>query len=90
MHPILSGGYVIDTPGIKEFGLVDFYREELTHYFPEMFKLLKQCQFHNCTHTHEPNCAVLDAVESGDISESRYTNYMNIFCGRELEEEEWD
>jgi ribosome biogenesis GTPase / thiamine phosphate phosphatase len=90
MHPLSFGGYVIDTPGIKEFGLVDFYREELTHYFPEMFRLLEQCQFHNCTHIHEPRCAVRDAVESGEISESRYTNYLNIFYGKELEEEEWD
>jgi ribosome biogenesis GTPase / thiamine phosphate phosphatase len=90
MHPLSFGGYIIDTPGIKEFGLVDFYREELTHYFPEMFKLLEQCQFHNCTHIHEPKCAVRDAVETGEISESRYTNYLNIFYGKELEEEEWD
>jgi ribosome biogenesis GTPase / thiamine phosphate phosphatase len=90
MFPLSFGGYIIDTPGIKEFGLVDFYREELTHYFPEMFDLLKDCQFHNCTHIHEPNCAVLDAVESGAISESRYNNCVNIFYGRELEEEKWD
>ena len=88
MHPLSFGGYIIDTPGIKEFGLVDFYREELTHYFPEMFCLLKDCQFHNCTHIHEPNCAVLKAVDEGRISPSRYTNYLNIFYDRELEEED--
>jgi ribosome biogenesis GTPase / thiamine phosphate phosphatase len=90
MHPLSFGGYIIDTPGIKEFGLVDFYREELTHYFPEMFALLDKCQFHNCTHTHEPKCAVRDAVEEGKISPVRYENYLNIYFGREISENEWD
>jgi ribosome biogenesis GTPase len=90
MHPLSFGGYIIDTPGIKEFGLVDFYREELTHYFPEMFALLSQCRYHNCTHTNEPGCAVITAVEQGKISDSRYENYLNIFCGKELDENEWD
>ena len=86
MHPLTAGGYLIDTPGIKEFGLVDFYREELTHYFPEMFALLPQCRFHNCTHTDEPGCAVMAAVESGSVHPLRYQNYLNIFYGRELDE----
>jgi ribosome biogenesis GTPase / thiamine phosphate phosphatase len=86
MHPLSFGGYIIDTPGIKEFGLVDFYREELTHYFPEMFSLLGNCHFHNCAHIHEPHCAVRDAVEAGEISESRYNNYLNMFYGKEVED----
>lgn len=86
MHPLREGGYLIDTPGIKELGLVDFYREELTHYFPEMFALLPQCRFHNCTHTDEPGCAVIDGVERGAVHPLRYQNYLNIYYGRELEE----
>ncbi len=90
MHPLSSGGYIIDSPGIKEFGLVDFYPDELTHYFPEMFALLKDCRFHNCTHTNEPGCAVMQAVEEGSISAMRYENYLNIFSGRDLEETDYD
>lgn len=73
-----AGGFLIDTPGIKEFGMVDFKREELSHFFPEMRERLHDCRFANCTHTHEPQCAVRSAVEVGDISEERYTNYINI------------
>jgi ribosome biogenesis GTPase len=85
MHHLSFGADIIDTPGIKEFGLVDFYRQELTHYFPEMFAVLNKCKFHNCTHTNEPECAVIKAVEAGDISSFRYENYLNIYYGRELE-----
>lgn len=73
-----SGGYLIDTPGIKEFGMVDFSREELSHFFPEMRSRLHDCHFANCTHRHEPACAIKAAVESGEISTERYTNYLNI------------
>lgn len=86
MHPLSFGGYIIDSPGIKEFGLVDFYREELTHYFPELFALLPRCRFHNCTHTDEPGCAVHDAIESGEVHPLRYQNYLSIFHGVEEEE----
>jgi ribosome biogenesis GTPase len=70
--------YLIDTPGIKEFGMVDFTPEELSHFFPEMRSRLHNCRFANCTHRHEPGCAVKSAVEEGAISAERYQNYLNI------------
>ena len=70
--------YLIDTPGIKEFGMVDFTPQELGHFFPEMRRVLHDCYFANCTHRHEPRCAVKAALESGDISEERYRNYLSI------------
>ncbi len=74
-----SGGYIIDTPGIKGFGVIDMEKEELYHFFPEIFKISKKCFYYNCTHIHEPNCAVLKAVENGNISISRYNSYLNLF-----------
>jgi len=71
-------GYLIDTPGIKEFGMVNFSREELSHFFPEMRSRLHNCRFADCTHRHEPSCAIKAAVEAGEISTERYTNYLNI------------
>jgi ribosome biogenesis GTPase len=73
--------YLIDTPGIKEFGMVDFNEQELSHFFPEMRAVLHNCHFANCTHRHEPQCAVKAAVEEGRISEERYRNYLNIIEG---------
>ncbi len=70
--------FLIDTPGIKEFGMVDFTPEELSHFFPEMRSRLHDCHFANCTHRHEPGCAIKSAVESGEISGERYQNYLNI------------
>lgn len=70
--------FVIDTPGIKELGLMDINEGELRDYFPEMRALIGECKFYNCTHVHEPGCAVRDAVESGEISESRYYNYLSM------------
>lgn len=81
MFAIESGGYIIDTPGIKGFGVIDMYDEEIYHFFPEMFKLSKDCQYYNCTHTHEPGCAVKEGVENGTISESRYISYLDIMAG---------
>ena len=78
IHPIEAGTFLIDTPGIKEFGIVDFSAEDLTHFFPEMRSRLHDCQFSNCTHRHEPHCAVKAAVASGEISQERYNNYLNI------------
>ncbi len=78
MLALSSGGYVIDTPGIKGFGLINIGNEELFHFFPEMFRLTHKCQYYNCTHIHEPNCAVKLGVESGEIAESRYLSYLNI------------
>lgn len=85
-----SGGYIIDTPGIKEFGLIDFKREDLTHYFPEFFKLLPECKFYNCTHINEPDCAVRSALETGGVSMSRYKNYLSIFFGEDIDIKEWE
>ncbi len=72
------GGYLIDTPGIKGFGTFDIEREELTSYFKEIFEFSKDCRFSNCTHTHEPDCAVLRAVEDHYIASSRYQSYLNM------------
>ncbi len=70
--------FLIDTPGIKEFGMVDFQPWELSHFFPEMRSRLQNCRFATCTHRHEPGCAVKEAVENGEISSERYQNYLNI------------
>lgn len=77
------GGYIIDTPGIKGFGLLEMEKEEISHYFPEMFRLLNDCQYYNCTHTHEPGCAVKKAVVEGEIAESRYDTYLGLLNGDE-------
>lgn len=78
MIEMAEGGYLIDTPGIKGFGTFDIEREELTSYFKEIFEFSKDCKFNNCTHTHEPGCAVLQAVENHYISVSRYQSYLNM------------
>jgi ribosome biogenesis GTPase / thiamine phosphate phosphatase len=83
MFKINSGGFVIDTPGIKGFGLIDFYKEELYHYFPEIFNLSKSCKFYNCTHIHEPGCEVVNAFNEGRIAKSRYISYKSIFFDKE-------
>ncbi len=82
MYPIATGGFVIDSPGIRGFGLVDFKKEELSTYFPEMLRVMDNCRFKPCTHTHEPGCAVKAAVDSGQISPDRYCSYLGM-----LEEE---
>ena len=73
-----GGGAIIDTPGVKAFGTIDFERTEVAHYFPEIFRISDDCRFNNCTHTHEPGCAVLEAVEQGKIASSRFTSYLSI------------
>lgn len=73
------GGYIIDTPGIKGFGLIDIEKEELYHFFPEIFKFASDCKYYNCTHIHEPGCAVIEAAKNGEISPSRYLNYLSIY-----------
>lgn len=78
MFDVPSGGYIIDTPGIKGFGMVDMTKEEIFHYFPEIFKLSDKCRFHNCIHINEPDCAVIEAVEKHHISQSRYNSYLNM------------
>ena len=79
MFELPSGGSVIDTPGIRGFGIVELEKNELGHYFPEIFSISKNCQYYNCTHTHEPGCAVKNATEEGGISPSRYRSYLNIY-----------
>ena len=78
MFPLPQGGYLIDTPGVKGFGTIDFDRHEVAHFFPEIFEISQDCRFGNCTHTHEPGCAVLSAVEEARISQSRYNSYLSI------------
>ena len=78
MHPIPGGGYIIDTPGIRGFGLTDFDRKEIYHFFPEIFRAAKKCRYYNCLHEDEPGCAVREAVESGEIEWFRYRSYLNI------------
>ena len=78
MYPLAEGGYIIDTPGIKGFGLIDIDDAELAHYFPEMMRYLPDCRFYNCSHTHEPGCAVVEAVKSGEIAYPRYESYLKI------------
>ena len=78
MYPIGNNSYIIDTPGIKGFGLIEIDDKELWHYFPEMIATAGECRFYNCTHTHEPGCAVVEAVKDGKISYSRYESYLKI------------
>ena len=78
MLPLSIGGYVIDTPGIKEFGMVRMDKHEVTDYFTEFFELKDQCKFNNCLHLNEPDCAVIRAVEEGKIAQFRFNNYLNI------------
>ncbi len=78
MFDLDNGGHIIDTPGVREFGLVDITKQELSHYFPEMRALLNECQFNNCMHIEEPGCAVKQEVLSGAVSENRYISYLNI------------
>lgn len=78
MFDMPGGGRIIDTPGVKEFGLIDFKQEELAQYFPEMRALMAGCRFHNCLHTNEPGCAVKEAVMEGRLSTERYSNYITI------------
>ena len=82
MYSLATGGFIIDTPGIRGFGLVDLKKEEIALYFPEMLEAAQNCRFTPCTHTHEPGCAVKEAVEAGEISYDRYSSYLGM-----LEEE---
>ncbi len=88
MHDLPFGGRVIDTPGVREFGLVDIERQELAQYFPEMRNLMHGCQFNNCQHMDEPGCAIKAAVQSGQINSDRHYSYLNI--RESIRENEWD
>jgi ribosome biogenesis GTPase len=78
MHPMPFGGYIIDTPGIRGFGVIDMDRNEIYHFFPEIFRKSKECRFYNCLHLEEPGCAVKKSVENGEIDFLRYRSYVNI------------
>lgn len=78
MFELSFGGFIIDTPGIKGFGVLEMEKEEISHYFPEMFGFLKNCLYYNCTHTHEPGCEVKKQVHEGEIAESRYFSYLGL------------
>ena len=82
MYSLATGGFIVDTPGLRGFGLVDLKKEEIALYFPEMLKASEDCRFAPCTHTHEPGCAVKEAVEAGEITYDRYSSYLGM-----LEEE---
>lgn len=90
MHKLTFGGFLIDTPGIKEFGLTDFNRKEVAERFPEMRALMHLCKYNNCTHTNEPGCAVIRAVQEEKINPSRYNNYLSIFYGNDWDEDKWN
>jgi ribosome biogenesis GTPase len=81
MFELAPETYIIDTPGIKELGLINTSKEEIGHYFPEMRDRLNQCRFHNCLHINEPGCAIKDAVGEGEIAESRYMSYLSMMDG---------
>lgn len=78
MFELGNGGFLIDTPGIRGFGVIDMEKDEISHYFPEMFDLLKECRYFNCSHTHEPGCAVKHAVQEGRIPITRYESYLSL------------
>lgn len=91
MHPLSFGGFIVDTPGIKELGMIHVKPSEIAGYFPEMRALLPQCKYYNCTHIHEPGCAVLSALEKGEISSSRYSNYIGMLDDKGIEKsQEWE
>lgn len=90
LHPLTFGGDIIDSPGIKELGLVEMKKEEIGHYFPEIRVVMNNCKFNNCIHVNEPKCAVIEAVQKGEISEERYTSYLGILNGEEMDWKEWE
>lgn len=87
MHSLTFGGYIIDTPGIQEFSVINMDKYELSHYFPEIFRKSSECKFNTCLHLNEPKCAVISAVEKGEIALSRYHSYLSIMNGEEVVKE---
>ena len=87
MYQLSFGGFIIDTPGIQEFSVINMEKYEISHYFPEIFKKSDECKFNTCLHLNEPKCAVIDAVEKGDIALSRYHSYLSIMNGEEVMKE---
>lgn len=90
MHALDFGGNVIDTPGIREFGIMDFKPEEISHYYVEMREVLNDCKFNNCLHEHEPGCAVKKAYQEGRITEERFSNYLNIMLEYKANYKHWE
>lgn len=90
LFPLSFGGNIIDSPGIKELGLVEMKKEEIGFYFPEIKLIQTNCKFNNCIHVNEPKCAVLQAVEKGEISSERYQSYLGILNGEEMDWKEWE
>ncbi len=90
LHHLDFDADIIDTPGIKELGLVEMKREEVGHYFPEIRKHMNSCKFNNCLHINEPKCAVREAYEAGEISPERYQSYLRILDGEEMDWKEWE
>lgn len=90
MYSLETGGYVIDTPGIRAFGINHIEKNELYHYFPEIFEMSHNCKYQNCQHINEPGCAVLDAVEKGDLSPTRYFSYLNLYEDKNTKHREVD
>jgi ribosome biogenesis GTPase len=84
------GGNIIDSPGIKELGLVEMKKEEVGHYFPEIKERMTECKFNNCLHVNEPKCAIIKALEEGEISQERYQSYLGILNGEEMKWKEWE
>jgi len=85
LHPLGNNTWIVDTPGVKEFGIVDMEKQEIREYFPEFLKLKSQCKFSNCQHLEEPNCAVRKAAEKGEISAERYSSYIGLMHSEELQ-----
>lgn len=90
MHPLTFGGFMIDTPGVKEFGLVHFESREIAERFPEFRALLHNCRYNNCTHVHEPGCAVKMALDKGEIDSGRYRNYLGLLNDENLDVADYD
>jgi ribosome biogenesis GTPase / thiamine phosphate phosphatase len=90
LHTLNFGGFIVDTPGVKELGLVEMKKEEIGHYFPEIRARMNECKFNNCLHINEPKCAVIVAVDKGEISEERYHSYLGILHGEEMDWKEWE
>lgn len=84
MFELMPGSFIIDTPGIKDLGLVNMSEQELSHYFPEMRERLQHCRFNNCKHLNEPGCAILAAVQNGEIDEERYINYLSMLRNEDI------
>ena len=90
LHPLSFGGDIIDSPGIKELGLVEMKKEEIGHYFPEIRDRMNGCKFNNCIHVNEPKCAIIEAVKNGKISEERSISYVGILSGEEMDWKAWE